>query len=81
MQKLRRLIAEKLSVAPTGSPRSTLLLRLLELSDIELLDEIYSRVDPNPDRIGCSAGSGACRPGLVGPCLDPLGVGPRDDVL
>jgi hypothetical protein len=53
VQKLRNLITEKANRFPTGSPDRYRLLETLELSDDALLDELFSHVDPNPDRVGC----------------------------
>ena len=53
VQKLRTLIREKASQAPSGSPEHYRLQEMLELSDDALLDTIYSSVEPNPDRVGC----------------------------
>jgi hypothetical protein len=53
VQKLRMLIKEKATRAPSGSPEQYRLHELLELSDDILLDTIYSSVEPNPDRVGC----------------------------
>jgi hypothetical protein len=53
VQKLRTLIREKVSQAPSGSPEQYRLQEMLELSDEALLDTIYSAVEPNPDRVGC----------------------------
>ena len=53
VQKLRALITEKATQAPSGSPEHYRLQELLELSDDALLDTIYSAVEPNPERVGC----------------------------
>jgi hypothetical protein len=53
VQKLRTLIKEKATQAPSGSPEQYRLEEMLELSDDALLDTIYRSVEPNPDRIGC----------------------------
>ena len=53
VQKLRTLIKEKATQAPSGSPEQYRLQEMLELSDDALLDTIYSSVEPNPDRVGC----------------------------
>jgi hypothetical protein len=53
VQKLRTLIREKATQAPSGSPEQYRLHELLELSDNALFDTIYSAVEPNPDRVGC----------------------------
>jgi hypothetical protein len=51
--KLRTLIREKATQAPSGSPEQYRLHEMLELSDDALLDTIYSAAEPNPDRVGC----------------------------
>ncbi len=53
VQKLRSVIREKASQAPSGSPEHYRLQELLELSDDVLLDTLYNSVDANPDRVGC----------------------------
>jgi hypothetical protein len=53
VQKLRRLISEKASRVPSGSPEHYRLQEMLELSDNALLDTIYSSAEPNPERVGC----------------------------
>jgi hypothetical protein len=53
VQKLRTLIKEKATRAPSGSPEQYRLQEMLELSDDALLDTIYRSAEPNPDRIGC----------------------------
>jgi hypothetical protein len=53
VQKLRTLIKEKATQAPSGSPEQYRLQEMLELSDDALLDTMYSSVEPNPDRVGC----------------------------
>lgn len=51
--KLRQVIAAKASEAPPGSPEQERLLAKLALSDEALIDDIYSHVNANPDRVGC----------------------------
>jgi hypothetical protein len=53
VQKLRQIIAKKASQVPPGSPEQQRLLDKLQLSDEALLDDIYSHVHANPDRVGC----------------------------
>jgi hypothetical protein len=53
VHKLRTLIREKATQAPSGSPEQYRLQEMLELSDNALLDTIYSSAEPNPDRVGC----------------------------
>ncbi len=50
---LRQLITEQAARAPEGSPERYRLLELLDLSDHALLDWMFTRIDPNPDRVGC----------------------------
>ena len=53
VQKLRALIKEKATQAPSGSPEHYRLQEMLELSDDALFDTLYSSVESNPDRVGC----------------------------
>jgi hypothetical protein len=53
VQKLRAMIREKATRAPSGSPEQYRLQEMLELSDDALLDTMYRSVEPNPDRVGC----------------------------
>jgi hypothetical protein len=53
VQKLRTLLREKATQAPSGSPEHYRLQEMLELTDDALLDTIYSSVEANPDRVGC----------------------------
>lgn len=50
---LRQLITEQAARAREGSPERYRLLELLDLSDEALLDWMFSRLDPNPNRVGC----------------------------
>lgn len=51
--ELRQLISEQAARVREGSPERYRLLELLDLSDDALLDWWFSRLDPNPDRVGC----------------------------
>ncbi|MEP7309344.1 MAG: hypothetical protein ABJA98_27895 [Acidobacteriota bacterium] len=53
VERLRQVIAAKAKAAPPGSPEQQRLLDKLQLADEALLDDIYSHVDANPDRVGC----------------------------
>jgi hypothetical protein len=53
VQKLRSLIMEKATQAPSGSPERYRLQEMLELSDDALLDTIYGSAEPNSERVGC----------------------------
>jgi hypothetical protein len=51
--RLRHVIAERAKAAVPGSLNQHRLLDKLQLSDEALLDDVYSHVDANPDRVGC----------------------------
>lgn len=53
IQKLRRLLAEKVAEADAGSLRRRVGEKMLGMSDDELLDTIGNAVHPNPHRVGC----------------------------
>ncbi|HTE18527.1 MAG TPA: hypothetical protein VK689_09125 [Armatimonadota bacterium] len=53
IQKLRRLIAEKVAEAGPGSLRRQVAEKMLGLSDDDLLDTIGNALRPNPHRVGC----------------------------
>ena len=53
VHKLRRVTAEKASELPPRSPGRQTLQKLLDLTDAELVNQIFSLAHPNPDRTGC----------------------------
>jgi hypothetical protein len=53
VQKLRRITEEKARAMPPGSSGHQTLHRLLQLSDADLIEEMFRRANPNPDRVGC----------------------------
>ncbi len=71
--KLRQVLATKASEVPPGSPEQERLLAKLALSDEALIDEIYSHVNANPDRVGCPPHSVLVELGTrARPVTDPL---------
>jgi hypothetical protein len=53
IDKIRKLIGEKIGALPGGSAGRANLERLQSLSSEALVDDLFSRGNPNPDRIGC----------------------------
>jgi len=53
VEKMRRALADKLATLPPGSAMRAYVERLQGLAPEKLFDEIYSRVDANPERAGC----------------------------
>jgi hypothetical protein len=53
VEKIRQLIKERMSALPQGSARRATLVRLEDLSDDALVDDLFSSGHPNPTRRGC----------------------------
>lgn len=53
VEKLRKLIAEKVAKVHPGTPEHYRLVETLELSDEALVDYLFAHIEPNPDRVGC----------------------------
>jgi hypothetical protein len=53
VQHVRQILMEKASRAAPGSEEQQRLHAKLALSDDALLDDLYSHIHPNPDRVGC----------------------------
>jgi hypothetical protein len=53
VQHVRQILTEQASRAAPGSPEQHRLHQKLALPDDALLDDLYSHIHPNPDRVGC----------------------------